>query len=557
MIYKAYLRNSLDTVFYDDVSEDTLEYTTALRNECFSFQVSFRAEKEKPDEDSPWTDVKEIRVEVESEISDKISVYFMENVPAMRIGYSTSDDWFLRKGPGLYPDWLDKRKNNFFSAVFGYWKNIWFNINEELEELSPKQYDIKVKFYDRWSDRVVAEKSIVFDVIDALLPKQHIVTTNWLHYDCMAHFSKTKPLSEDFFKVAENYIRLAAKNGQNMVLTPAFTPPLDTPKGEERETVQLVEIEKKDGKYIFNFSMLKRFIEIALKCGIEYFEHSHLFTQWGAASAPKIIVRTNGKDERMFGWDTDATSDEYKEFLHAYLTELKAFLKENGYEKRFFFHISDEPTSKDAESYGSASSLVHEELKDFQTGDAIYEYGCYENGFVQTPIVVTEMMGQFLGRAKPLWLYYTGVSSSNNAPNRIIGMPQERGRILGTQLYYFDIDGFLNWGFNAHHNRGSRLMVDPRISSDMDGDFVSGCSYVVYPNNNGADPSLRLMTFRDQMQDTRAFKLLETLLNRENVCAIIKKYIPDISFNCKITEKQMLDLRNEINLKIKELSVDR
>lgn len=77
--------------------------------------------------------------------------------------------------------------------------------------------------------------------------------------------------------------------------------------------------------------MMKKFLELCLDCGIEYFEHSHLFTQWGAEHAPKIIVRENGEDKKLFGWHTDAASDEYKDFLHAYLTALKDFIKENGY----------------------------------------------------------------------------------------------------------------------------------------------------------------------------------------------------------------------------------
>ena len=553
MIYKAYLRNSLDTVFYNsDISADNLKYTSMLKNECFSFQVSFTAELE-PGEGNGWNDVVEIRAEVRSEIKDKISVYIMDNVPVMRIGYSTADDWFLRKDPGLYPDYLSERKNNFFSVPTGYWKNIWFNVNEELEELYPKEYKISIKFYDRKTNALAAEKELTINVLDANLPKQSIIATNWVHYDCIAHFSNTKPFSKKFFEAAESYIRLAAKNGQNMILTPAFTPPLDTPIGEERATAQLVGVERKNGKYIFDFSLLKKFIELALKCKIEYFEHSHLFTQWGAKNAPKIIVRVNGKNKKLFGWHTDAASDEYKNFLHEYLTELKVFLKDNGYEKRFFFHISDEPIREHLESYGPASSFMHKELEDYPSGDALSDYEFYENGLVQTPIVVTRRIKDFLGRAKPLWLYYTGYECDENMSNRVIGMPQVRGRILGTQLYYFNIDGFLQWGFNAHHNRQSRLMTDPRISSDMDGDFTGGTSYLVYPNGKKAEPSLRLMTFRDQMQDTRAFKLLETLTDREYVCGIIKKHIPDISFNCRVTAEQMLDLRNEINLKIKAL----
>lgn len=550
MRYEAYLRNSLDTVFYDsDITADQETDFAVLKNECFSFQIALRTENE-PDEANGWNDVVELRAEIESELKDLISLYTVEQVPALRISYSICDEWVLRRTPGLYPDCLSSRKNNFFSLPATFWKSIWINVNEELTTLTAKNYPIKIKFYDRKTEALVVEKEITLQVLDAVLPKQRIITTNWMHYDCMAHFSHTKPFSDTFFAVAESYIRLAAKNGQNMILTPAFTPPLDTPVGEERATAQLVIVEQNNGKYTFDFSLLKKFVELCLKNGIEYFEHSHLFTQWGAKAAPKIVVRVNGKNKKLFGWHTDATSPEYKQFLHAYLTELKRFLKENGYEKRFFFHVSDEPTEEHLESYQSASDLIHQELADYPSGDALSEYIFYEKGLVQTPIVDTRGIEAFLNRAEPLWLYYIGYDCSDHMSNRTIGLPQERGRVLGVELYYFNIKGFLNWGFNAHHNRLSRKIVDPHISADMDGDFGSGCSFIVYPNEKKAEPSVRLMTFRDQMQDTRAFDLLESLTNREYVCALIRRHIPDISFHCKVTADQILELRREVNREI-------
>lgn len=44
-----------------------------------------------------------------------------------------------------------------------------------------------------------------------------------------------------------NYMDAAVKCGVNMILTPVLTPPLDTAVGTERPTVQLVDIEVRDG----------------------------------------------------------------------------------------------------------------------------------------------------------------------------------------------------------------------------------------------------------------------------------------------------------------------
>lgn len=552
MKYSIYLLNSLDTVFCDsEITCDTIGQTELFQNEAASFQIAVRPEFENDESTKYWNGVVEMRAELECELNDILSLYSVENVPATRVGYCSSDDWFLRKTAGIYPDRMMVHRKNYFSFPTGHWKSLWININEQLSTLAPTDCTVTVRLYNRNTDELIGERSLALKVLEGMLPKQKIITTNWLHYDCISHFSNTEPFSEEFFEVAEKYIRLAVKNGQNMIFLPAFTPPLDTPVGEERQTTQLVEVALTNGKYTFGFARMKRFIELCLRCGAEYFEHSHMYTQWGAEHAPKIIATVDGAEKRIFGWKTDAHADEYHTFLHEYLTALKAFLAENGYKERFFFHVSDEPTDKHLESYKKASEFMHSELEGYPSGDALCEYKFYEQGLVQTPITVTSRAVDFIGRAKPLWLYYTGAESSNFLSNRLIGMPQERARLLGIQLYYTDSDGFLNWGFNAHHNRLSRKLINPAISSDMNGDFVGGTSYLVYPTNDGAEPSVRLMTFRDQMQDTRALLMLESFIGRDAVCGLIRRYIPNISLNCRVTQGQILDLRREVNSLIK------
>lgn len=559
MKINVYLLDALDTVLDGDKPRcDTLKYAKMLRNEAFSFELAVLVSQ--TESDGLWDDKMELRVTVESEIKDMISVYTLENVPCTRIGYKLSDDWFISKKSGIYPDRLEKRKNNDFTAPIGHARSVFFTLNEEKSDLDPGKYPVTVKVFRR--DRhersehekitLVAEKSFDIEVIDAMLPKQSIMTTNWIHYDCIAHFSGTKPFSEGFFKTVREVIRTAVINGQNMVLLPAFTPPLDTPIGAERMTVQLVKVTKENGRYVFDFSLLDKFVRMCLECGVEYFEHSHLFTQWGAKHAPKIIVREKGKSVKMFGWKTDSRSEEYKTFLTAYITELKKYIAENGLDGKFFFHISDEPNTSDLESYGDVSGFMHGLLGDLPSGDALADYELYENGYVKTPIVATDRMDDFLGRSDNIWAYYTGMQSMDNLSNRLIGMPQERGRILGTVLYYYGIKGFLNWGFNAWHNRLARKMIDPRVSSDMDEDFVSGTSYIVYPNGKGVDMSVRLVTFRDSMQDAGVLALLESMTDRENVLGIIRKHIPDIGFNCRVSKAQLLGLRDEVNRRISE-----
>ena len=48
--------------------------------------------------------------------------------------------------------------------------------------------------------------------------------------------------------------------------------------------------------------------------GVKYFEISHLFTQWGAKHAPKIMGCFKGEYVKLFGWETKAESQGYRNF---------------------------------------------------------------------------------------------------------------------------------------------------------------------------------------------------------------------------------------------------
>lgn len=122
-----------------------------------------------------------------------------------------------------------------------------------------------------------------------------------------------------------------------MLLTPLFTPPLDTEIGGERTTVQLVGVERDEQAYRFDFGLLERWISLGERCGVHYYEFSHLFTQWGAQFAPKIMAIEQGQLKRIFGWETDASGDTYGQFLEALLPELDRFIQERGLGDRVFF----------------------------------------------------------------------------------------------------------------------------------------------------------------------------------------------------------------------------
>lgn len=174
------------------------------------------------------------------------------------------------------------------------------------------------------SEEELAEVVFRLHVLPASLPPQILTNSGWFHVDCLATWYRVPVFSEEHWAILGSYMRNAAAFGINLLLTPVFTPPLDTQVGGERPTAQLVDVYVQETGYRFGFDKLDRYMALAEDCGISQFEISHLFTQWGAGHAPKIMGLRDGREERLFGRETDAASPAYEAFLRAFLRALRA-----------------------------------------------------------------------------------------------------------------------------------------------------------------------------------------------------------------------------------------
>lgn len=520
------------------------EYSCLL-GERFSYQVTFIG-------DSEWYGAERVNITVNSDLSGNIKIYEVGCVPAMTPGYPTEyDNGFITRQPAIIPDILTPIDGTTTISTL-YYKSIWVTVDVP-NDTKPGIHSIRIRFEGK--DGINGESVFNLNVIAAELPEQSLIFTEWFHCDCIASYYKTEPLSEEHLSYIDKFMHMASENGVNMLLTPIFTPSLDTEIGSERPTVQLIDVEFSNGVYSFGFDKLKRWLEMCKKNKIEYIEISHLFSQWGANNTPKIVVRENGKNIKKFGWHTDSLSDEYKDFLKQLLPELTAFLKDNWDSKKIYFHISDEPNSGHIERYGTISKFIKPYLKDFNLIDAISHYEIYKMGYIDTPVSTILTIDDFIEHGvKNVWAYYCCCEGKFNLPNRFIAMPSYRNRIMGELLYKYNINGFLHWGYNFYYSQLSTKLINPFITNDADGGFPSGDSFSVYPGQDGPLPSLRLFVFYDAIQDIEAMKLAEKLAGRDTVMKLVEEH-GDVTFRDYPTGADyILNLRRKINKLIDDYS---
>ena len=530
----------LEKVFLDKepagaMEEDALE---GFENETVSFQAAYCL-REGPG--SVW-----VVPSVRSPIADCIRVRSVRHVPVRYACMPDSDSDYLRKTPGLYPDLLRDIAPHSLRAYSGQWDSLWVDV----EGAVPGTYPVEIGLCEEDSGQELAGVSARVTVLPGDLPPQTLRLTRWFHYDALAHYYHVPVFSEDFWEITEKFVRLAVKRGVNMLLTPVHTPPLDTRVGGERLTVQLVDVCVDGGRYSFGFERLNRFVDMALRCGIEYLEIAHLFTQWGAGAAPKIMARVDGREKQIFGWDTPSDSPEYAQFLTAYLPALRGALREKGVEDRCVFHLSDEPGEAHLAHYLKVKEMVRPYLQGCTVMDALSDVRFYRSGAVEHPVPALDHMEAFVeAGVKDLWTYYC-LAQYRDVSNMFMSMPSRRNRILGAQLFRYDIRGFLHWGYNFYGTQYSDDQVDPYAVTDGDGFSPAGDCFQVYPGRNGEpEESIRLMVTFHALQDLRAMRWLEALAGRENVLKLMEEDLAEpLTFrNYPRDDRYLLQLRKKLN----------
>lgn len=477
------------------------------------------------------------------------------HVPVKLFSYSGHDENYLSKAPGLFPDVLlpvDKLGHTISELTNT--NTVWVSV-ELPRAIKAGKHTFTVEVTSEGEPDASTTVSVEFDIKKTVMPTNDLVYTRWFHCDCIADYYGVPMMSKKHWQYIEQFIKTAAKTGITMLLTPIFTPPLDTLVGAERPTMQLVKVKKSGDKYEFDFELLDKWVKLCHKHGIRYFEISHLFTQWGAGFCPKIVVNVDGEDKKLFGWHTESTGDMYKDFLSQLLPALTSHLKELGIADNCYFHISDEPKLKedkpDFENYKAAKEFLKGYLEGFKIIDALSQIEFYDSGLVDIPVPSVNHIEPFLERdIDERWCYYC-CSQFKDVSNSFIAMPAARTRILGSMMFLYDMKGFLQWGYNFYYSERSRYLIDPYRTTDGDSSWPAGDPFIVYPYNGEVLESIRSKVFYDAIQDRMLFKALadkigldeakKLILDEADGMLTFSRYPTDEDFITRVHDK-VLDI---------------
>ena len=527
--YEFYLTSSLEKVFLNKrPKEIQLETINLIKNDTFNFQLVYYLSDADRNARNRY-----YRIEIETDV--EYQLYDVNVVKCEYLATEYRDRFYLDTTAGLYPDLLTIN-DKMIKPLPDKFKSLWISVKSgDFAKVSSLKIKlVEVQLEDNTGliiekNNVVFEKELAINIINQDnidLPIKH---TEWFHVDSISNYHKVEVFSEEHWDLIEKYIRFAAeKSNINLLLTPTFTPSLDTDVNKERKTVQLIDVFYKDGKYSFNFDKLERWTILCKTYGIKYLELAHFFTQWGARYTPKIEVQIEDENKKIstvkkFGWHVSATDSSYREFLEALIPQLISKLEDFGYSKeKLYFHISDEPNKDCIEDYAKAKNQIRDLLGECNLIDALSDYEYYEKGLVEIPIPANDHIEPFVNNVDELWTYYC-IAQGNMVPNRFIGLPSYRNRVMGILLYLYNVKGFLHWGFNFYESENSRKSINPFVTVDGECAFPAGDPFLVYP---GPTTSIRNEVQNEAFSDLKLLYIIEEKIGREKVIKLIKNNQP-------------------------------
>lgn len=498
-----------------------IEDLTGFSGETISFQVSLLANQ-------AYTEDFYTCLEIDCP-GCSVSTFRVESIPCTYPCNPTSTGAYLTREPALIPDALIPFHGE--PVRISASRHLIFWVDIAIPE-NARNTTVSIRAFSR-KNVLQSILQLPLNVIGVPLPAQSVRHSEWLHCDCLCQEYACEMFSETFWQILKSYLLEAVSNGIDTLLTPVITPSLDIEPGYRRLPCQLVTIQRNSQGFHYDFTRLERWVSLATECGIQYFEIAPFFTQWGAKFAAEIYEQTADGNRTLFGWDTPAFCDAYRNFLSDFLPALKEELTSLHVLSKTYFHISDEPTAENLENYRAARQMIAPYLEGCHLIDALSDHIFLEQNLVSIPVVSEDHLSDFLPDAKnrEVWTYCC-CAQDKLVPNFFLSMPSTRGRILGVLMYLEGIRGFLHWGYNFWNSQFSKNPIDPYRITDADGGFPSGDAFLVYPGADGTPvPSIRLKTMRDAFQDYRALSALEALAGREAVLRLVSDTLGDISFS--------------------------
>jgi hypothetical protein len=328
------------------------------------------------------------------------------------------------------------------------------------------------------------------------------------HSDSIWEYYKIEPFSQRFWELADAYIADLTAHNLNVVYSPIFNARHEVLK----RPAQLLRVRHLgDDRYEFDFSDVRRWIQLAKKNNAEFVEWTHFFTPAPTSGKhpQRIYERWDAIGELLWPTDTLATSNAYRRFLEQFMPQFKQVLDEEGMLDRSLFHCADEPDGDvQLADYRTARGLLRELAPWMRVIDAMSDPRYAIEGLTDMPIPSIVTAPHFAEADCPAWVYFC-CGPRGRYLQRFHDTPLAKLRMAGWLFYKLKAKGFLHWGHNYWFVFCTSTIGDPFTDAAVSAwpGMPHGDAFVVYPGDNGPIDSIRWEVFAESLQD---YALLQT-----------------------------------------------
>lgn len=309
-----------------------------------------------------------------------------------------------------------------------------------------------------------------------------------------------------FWKITNQYFKLAADHGVNEILVPLFTP--QYPNYPSDKLVQLVSIKKVGENYDFNFDLFDRWVKTAIDAGITRFTFPLFLPDFDHPFGARFIAQVDGEEQIIFENETVLSKD-YGIFIRIFLRKLLAHLEK--YRPHIFsFHFSCSPQVWNEHTYQSFRSHFCDYVRKYRITDYDVEYRFFKKGLVGSPLVHLHDIYAYSEDPFAILNGCFDISNSQDPINPSIASSSVRLRCLGAFGYRYELARFFHMGFNA---------------TDTEDRYPTGSLALVYPGETQPYPSIRLKQLKYAIQDNRLMDTLHARYSPNRINGLINRYL--------------------------------
>lgn len=369
----------------------------------------------------------------------------------------------------------------------------------------------------------VADLAFTLTVYDVTLPEPrdsvmtYVCWTQLLNPTNAREVYGIEPWSEEHWQYIRNCAVILRRERQNMINI------------ELEDTLNYNLSTDEQGKLVFDFTIFDRFAEIMLDkdymdarylCGMhlmarDWFLDPPPGTTWNQRPLVAWIFEKQEDGQIKRVWKA-ASDPVVEDFHHQLFAALSAHLREKGWDKIWFQHVSDEIDNDiHYQQTQAVYRLIHHYLPHARTIDAVRRESPYTFGRdldIHVPLLwhhdmAPQAYAALQSDRTEVW-QYTCLQPQFEYLSRLGDYPLAATRLLGWYNYRHKLTGFLHYAWNNYDPCVKRF--DPYADASCFRSFPCD-AFIVYPDKEHLTvrESVRSEAQRDAFEDYELWRLAE------------------------------------------------